>query len=192
MSEAPIVYHYHRMSGEYLSSSLADADPMESGRWVVPASATLVEPATTSEGFATVFVDGEWREVEDHRGETWWDEDGNPIDIEEIGDPAEQGLLAAKPIQPPTLADYENAIQALVDTTAREKLFRDGVTLASYVSSTNPQWAAEATAFVSWRDGVWTYSYAELYKVQVGQREQPTVDAFLAEMPVVEWPSAAP
>lgn len=97
MSEAPIVYHYHRMSGEYLSSSLADADPMESGRWVVPASATLVEPATTSEGFATVFVDGEWREVEDHRGEAWWDENGNPVDIDFLGDPADRGLTDVAP-----------------------------------------------------------------------------------------------
>lgn len=95
-------------------------------------------------------------------------------------------LEASAPV--PTLADYENAIQGLVDTTATEKMFRDGVTLASYVASTNPQWAAEAQAFVAWRDAVWVYSYAELAKVQAGEREQPSPADFLAELPAIAWP----
>lgn len=88
----------------------------------------------------------------------------------------------------PTIDDYETAIQGMVDATAKEKLFRDGVTLASYTASTNPQWAAEATAFVAWRDGVWAYAYAELAKVQAGQREQPTVEDFLTEIDPIVWP----
>ncbi|EGL63587.1 hypothetical protein AGRO_3656 [Agrobacterium sp. ATCC 31749] len=90
----------------------------------------------------------------------------------------------------PTIADYENAIQNLVDSTAREKQFRDGVTLASYTASTKPNWAAEAQAFVAWRDNVWFYAYGELAKVQAGQRQQPSVEEFLAEIPPIEWPQA--
>jgi hypothetical protein len=90
-------------------------------------------------------------------------------------------------ISPPSLLDYETAIQEVVDATANGKLFRDGVTLASYVSSTNPQWATEAQAFVAWRDAVWGYAYAELEKVTTGQRSQPTVDEFVAELPVITW-----
>lgn len=89
---------------------------------------------------------------------------------------------------PPSLADYENAIQAHVDGAARSKQFRDGVTLASYVASTNSQWAGEAGAFVAWRDAVWGYAYAELAKVQAGQRAQPTVTEVLAELPAIAWP----
>lgn len=86
--------------------------------------------------------------------------------------------------------DYEAAIQALVDATATERKFRDGVTMASYVNSTNPQWAAEAIAFVAWRDGVWAYAYSELDKVMNGQRTQPTIEEFLAEIDPIDWPSA--
>lgn len=89
---------------------------------------------------------------------------------------------------PPTITDYENAIQNLVDSTAREKQFRDGVTLASYTASTKPKWAAEAQAFVAWRDNVWFYAYGELAKVQAGQRQQPTVDQFLDEIAPIAWP----
>lgn len=91
----------------------------------------------------------------------------------------------------PTVDDYENAIQALVDATARTKQFRDGVTLASYTASTNAQWAAESAAFVAWRDAVWADAYDEMAKVLAGQRGQPTVDEFLGELPAVEWPEAS-
>ncbi|EKJ97198.1 hypothetical protein C241_02829 [Bradyrhizobium lupini HPC(L)] len=91
-------------------------------------------------------------------------------------------------LNPVTITDYENAIQNLVDETAREKQFRDGVTLASYIGSTIPKWAAEAQAFVAWRDNVWRYSYGELAKVQAGQRQQPTVDQFLTEIAPIAWP----
>jgi len=30
---------------------------------------------------------------------------------------------------------------------------------------------------------VWAYAYAELAKVMAGEREQPTVETFLAELP---------
>ncbi|MEA1840737.1 hypothetical protein [Agrobacterium tumefaciens] len=90
----------------------------------------------------------------------------------------------------PTITDYENAIQDLVDSTARERQFRDGVTLASYIGSTKSKWAAEAQAFVAWRDNVWFYAYGELAKVQAGQRPQPTVEQFLGEIAPIAWPVA--
>lgn len=90
----------------------------------------------------------------------------------------------------PTITDYEDAIQNLVDSTARERQFRDGVTLASYIGSTKPKWAAEAQAFVAWRDNVWFYAYGELAKVQAGQRPQPAVEQFLAEIAPIAWPVA--
>lgn len=89
---------------------------------------------------------------------------------------------------PPTISDYEDAIQAHIDDAARSKLFRDGVTLASYTASTNPQWAAEAQAFVAWRDQVWADAYQELARVQGGEREQPTVGEIIDELPAINWP----
>lgn len=88
----------------------------------------------------------------------------------------------------PQISDYENAIQEHVDNAAQTRLFRDGVTLASYTASTNSQWAAEAQTFVAWRDQVWEYAYAELAKVQAGEREQPSVAKILSALPVISWP----
>ncbi|MET3854418.1 hypothetical protein [Rhizobium sp. OAE497] len=98
------------------------------------------------------------------------------------------GSFTSPPPLPPSLSDYQGAIQELVDQTAQAEQFNDGVTLASYVASTVQPWAAQAQAFVSWRDNVWQYAYAELAKVQAGEREQPSVEAFLLELPEVIWP----
>ncbi len=83
---------------------------------------------------------------------------------------------------------YRAAIQSMIDRTANERQYDDGNSLASYVNSTVPEWAAEAQAFVVWRDHIWTYSLGELEKVETGQRERPNVADFLAELPAFEWP----
>src|SRR5690606_21995215 len=88
----------------------------------------------------------------------------------------------------PDVDAYRMAIQAVVDATAVERRYDNGVSLASYVSSTIPSWAAEATAFVAWRDAVWAYAYTELDRVMNEEREQPSVAVLLGELPVIDWP----
>ncbi len=112
----------------------------------------------------------------------------NGESVEMTHDEVEE-LRSLMPSFAPTITDYENAIQNLVDGTAREKQFRDGVTLASYIGSTKPKWAAEAQVFVTWRDNVWFYAYDQLAKVQSGERPQPTVEQFLEEIAPIAWPT---
>ncbi len=90
----------------------------------------------------------------------------------------------------PSLDDYRRAIQAHVDATAQARGYDGGASCASYAGSTFPAWAAEATAFVSWRDAVWAHAHAELEKVQNGTRHQPDIAAIIAELPPMAWPSA--
>jgi len=104
-------------------------------------------------------------------------------------DNAEVLAFLHPPAPAPTVETYQSAIQDMVDGVARSKLFNDGVTMASYVSSTVQPWAAQAQAFVAWRDAIWQYSYAELDKVQSGARPQPSVADFLAELPEINWPA---
>ena len=110
----------------------------------------------------------------------------------EIGDEWDGEQYIKPPIPedpPPTQAMYERAIQRHIDDTARERNYRNGDALASYAPSTVPEWAAEAQAFVAWRDAVWVYAYAELVKVMNGEREQPSIVEFVEELPSIAWPS---
>ena len=91
--------------------------------------------------------------------------------------------------EPPTVSEYKAAIVAHLDAAAQARLYDGAVSIATYVNSTNPAWAAEATAFVAWRDAVWAYAYTELDKVMAGTRAQPTVAEILAELPAIQWPA---
>lgn len=96
------------------------------------------------------------------------------------------------PGQPLTAAQFQRAIEVHVDAVAAQRGYSSAVSLASYVASTIPLWQAEAQAFVAWRDAVWAYALTELAKVQGGLRVAPeTTDAFVAELPLIEWPEAS-
>lgn len=97
-------------------------------------------------------------------------------------------VYAMVDVAPPGVDDYKNAIVHLLDTTAQARRYDGAVSLATYVGSTIPAWNAEALAFTAWRDQVWAYTYTELEKVMTGQREQPSVETFLFELPVMIWP----
>lgn len=102
-------------------------------------------------------------------------------------DTASLNLPSGPPI--PTVEEYRVAIQFRVEETAKSRGYDNAVSCASYVNSTNPAWSSEASVFIAWRDAVWTYTYGELEKVQSGLRSQPTVRAFVSELPEITWPS---
>ncbi len=105
----------------------------------------------------------------------------------------ENGAVAPYDPPPPpiTQADYSNAIQAHLDAKARERQY-DGIqTAITYRDDPNPQFAAEGEALFAWRSAVWTYSTSELKKVMAGEREQPSVAEFIAELPAFIWPETS-
>lgn len=54
------VYHYDESTGEYLGDGIARPDPMEPGRWLIPAWATTVEPPEPQEGRVRCFDGTAW------------------------------------------------------------------------------------------------------------------------------------
>jgi hypothetical protein len=136
----------------------------------------------TSSGMIRVLFEGDEAEsfVPDDVGNAHrqliaqWEADGNVI-------PAYVGT-------PPTIDDYRFAIQTVVDQVAQSRLYDSGNSLASYANSTNPRWAAEAQAFIAWRDSVWAFAYDELARVEAGQRPQPSIEQIVSELAPIRWP----
>ncbi|MGD9921441.1 MAG: hypothetical protein AB7V13_08345 [Pseudorhodoplanes sp.] len=96
-----------------------------------------------------------------------------------------------EPAAPATLTpeQFQRAIERHVDSVAAQRGYSSAVSLASYVASSVPQWAAEAEVFVAWRDAVWVYALAELAKVMAAERSAPeTAEAFITELPSIAWP----
>lgn len=88
----------------------------------------------------------------------------------------------------PTIEAYSAAVQQLLDATAGERRYDSIQTAVTYRDDPNPQFASEAAALFAWRSAVWTYAYAELAKVEAGQRAVPTIAEFLTELPSIDWP----
>ena len=93
-------------------------------------------------------------------------------------------------LPPPIPAEIQAALDAEVtrwiDDQARLAGYKDAAYMASYYNSTNAEHAAEAQAFVAWRDGIWQQCLAILAAVQAGTRPVPTAAALLSELPPFE------
>jgi hypothetical protein len=61
---------------------------------------------------------------------------------------------------PPTIEQLIAAVDAHVEGVAQSMDYKSAAHCAGYVTSTIPQWAAEAQAFVAWRDQVWLTAYS--------------------------------
>ena len=96
------LYNYDKNTKEYLSTTLASADPMETkikGEFVplVPAYATLLEPPTTGENEVAIFNGKVWEIKKDFRvSHKICDENFNIKDITEIGEIEENYLITTK------------------------------------------------------------------------------------------------
>lgn len=87
--------------------------------------------------------------------------------------------------EPPTTKDYSEAVQAHVDAVAQSRDYRHGDALAGHVNDPNPQWAAEASAFVAWRSAVWQ----QVYGMWASPPDPvPTPAEVVTGLPVIEWP----
>ena len=113
--------------------------------------------------------------------------------VPNIQQPTEAEILAEEPQWERPYAIYQAFntflpyIDRLLDTTAQAKQYGSAVACASYVTSTNPQWKAEAEAFVSWRDAVFVYAINIQTEVQ-GGAPIPSFDEFVSGLPTIVWP----
>ena len=87
------------------------------------------------------------------------------------------------------IKNYINVVQAVMDFVAQEKGYDNIFTACTYATSTSERFAAEGQACVTYRDQVWTTCYGILAQVQAGTLPAPTIDALVAALPVMVWPS---
>ena len=93
------IYHYNSVSGEYLGVDTARPDPLEAGKFLIPAHATALEPPELEDGKACVFKNGAWFLIDDQRGTQYWLADGTHHTITELGATKPEGSLDTVPVQ---------------------------------------------------------------------------------------------
>ncbi len=102
-----IVYHYDRTTKEFLDSSEARLNPVETemqGKevYLIPAWATKIESLTPGKNEVSIFINDTWEIQPDFRDSKYYLSDGTEIIIENIGETIPSGALLEPPIIPPT------------------------------------------------------------------------------------------
>lgn len=97
--------------------------------------------------------------------------------------------IAALPVPTPEQiqADFTRRIQARLDAFAQTRGYDGILSAASYVTSTNAQFAKEGQYCVSARDATWAKGYEIMGAVQAGTRPMPTWEQLEAELPALAW-----
>lgn len=85
-----------------------------------------------------------------------------------------------------------NAVQRVLDKKAQELLYDSCLSVCSYIDTGVPKFDAEGKAFRAWRSAVWAKGYEILAQVQSGERDIPTEEELIAELPelVIEYTEA--
>jgi hypothetical protein len=87
------------------------------------------------------------------------------------------------------MMQYQMAVQNHLDEAARRAGYDSIASAASYADEPAvPKFQAEGQAFRAWRSLCWAYCYQALDEVQNGERQQPTVDELIDELPTLVLP----
>lgn len=137
-----------------------------------PSTGAVLNPVISSEAPATVGEDQiavtaeEWAAWREYRVEA-----GKLVNLD-------SAVVTAQRIST-LLAEASAALEGQVDATAQAWGYKDGATLASWATSGIKAWAADARAFVAWRDAVWTAYLAAAAGIQSGKADLPASAADL-------------
>lgn len=165
----PIAFYDPMIHGDRLRDVYETPEPTKEHPDPVPVAVGQEQnPYCLIPDDAIAITDEQWQEFIANPGRRKW----------------QDGAVAAyePPAPQPTLADYSNALEAMLNVKAAERRYDSIRTAVTYRDDPNPQYAAEGQALFEWRSAVWTYATEQLALVQAGEREQPAVEAFIAEV----------
>lgn len=116
-----------------------------------------------------------------------------PVSVVGIGTVAdvEEGDFPPPPPPPPplpTLADFDAALTAHLDSTAQARRYDNRITCALRAGYVGP-FQAEGQAFATWMDACNWQAYQVLAGVQSGDLSMPTVAEFIGDLPEMVWPT---
>jgi hypothetical protein len=88
------IYNYENESKEFKNESIAQNDPLEIGKFLIPANATTIEPLSKKDGYATCFIDNEWEYIIDNRNKIYYK--NKEIVVFELGDEIHDDMTLEK------------------------------------------------------------------------------------------------
>ena len=78
-------------------------------------------------------------------------------------------------------------VQAILDEKAQNRGYDNIAAACSYLNSTVPRFAAEAQAYLKWRDKVWVDSHQLLSEIELGAIALPDKAELASLLPAIQW-----
>lgn len=127
------IYHYHSVTGEYIGSSEAKPNPLQSGEYLIPAYATAIAPSDSVDKQAVIFSDGAWSVVADFRCDTFYSTSTGEAVVLKLGEVPDETMTDV----PKPDGDYEWNGSGWVE---REKTLEDIISfrLSAYREESDP------------------------------------------------------
>lgn len=169
----------------------------------VDQAARVMEVVYTAEGRQTMHIgarlpyQGESVQavVQMYAPVAYWLEQEAQVVVPEVG---AAGTITPEPPPPPPSTEltveqqieaYKTNIQQRLDAFAATRGYDGILSACTYVTSSVPQFAAEAQYAVQARDATWATAYQILAEVQAGTRPAPEdANALVALLPPLQWP----
>ncbi|EJF92638.1 hypothetical protein [Bartonella tamiae] len=115
-----ILYLYSYATKEYVGETVRTV--LSNGVISTPAFTTEIAPPPFKTNEVALWSDKNWFIEQDFRGELWFDNEGNEITIDFIGNPSEKGLAPNKPEPPkPDLKEFKSHIKQFIDQNAEQE-----------------------------------------------------------------------
>lgn len=106
------------------------------------------------------------------------------IEVPSAPSNALQKWIAGAWVDPvPVVADYESAVQAMLDAEAKQFGYDNIISASSYAGDPDPTFNDEGTKLKAWRSACWRQCISIMAQVQAQQIPQPTVEQLLAMLP---------
>lgn len=148
------------------------------------------QPATTE--LQTAVQSGYEQDAKGNWVKTWVVRDLYSDQLDENGavikSKAEQEQEHLDRIAQQKMQTYKDAVQNLLDSTAREKGYDSIISMVSYTGSSKAKWNQEAAVALQWRDDCWNESLVQMGNY-IATGVEPDMDTFLASMPQPVWPA---
>lgn len=109
-----------------------------------------------------------------------------PLTIDELNTYSNPPKTPAQ-LEAELLASFIGALESHYDTTAQSRRYDNRLTCALRAGYPG-HFQAEGLAFAVWMDECNAYAYGQMALVQAGERDQPTPDELVAELPLMVWP----
>lgn len=196
------IYNYNKDTKEFTSANVAKQNPLEEGKFLMPAHATEIEVIPEQSGHTRCFNENlnQWEYVPDNRGKKVYSvDDKSEHVVDYLGDihtgfteliPGEydkwtvdKWVLDQDAYNLGQTTIMKRAVQRHLDDEAILRGYDNIHSIGKYIGYDNA-FRIECEALGAWTANVWLYCYQVLADVEAGTRTEPTIAELIAELPV--------